>query len=240
MQPPDKKVYSFRADANALGGHLQTPFEKNIPTLAPVSLPAVGGFAMARSEAFTFDEIVTCSSAYTRVSGRENTKDGVRDGSVSILVTAVVEDLNLLEVVTARRVVAQVSIWVPGDGKPPRFSLLGSRFEGLKLAGHGRFPDVQRIGLAQAGQRDQKKNHTWVTSDLPSGQDDDKFHLQVDGFGNTGPCTVVIPGFGRITLGQLVITPDSVRLVALRADLGCPVTGGVTISCVGGGGGHDE
>jgi hypothetical protein len=110
MQSLDKKFYSFRADANALGGFLEKPFEKNIPTLAPVSLPAVGGFAMARSEAFTLDEIVTCSSAYTRVSGRENAKDG----SVSILVTAVVEGLNLLEVVTARRIVAQVSIWVRG------------------------------------------------------------------------------------------------------------------------------
>jgi hypothetical protein len=47
---------------------------------------------------------------------------------------------------------------------------------------------------------------------------------------------VEIPGFGRITLGQLLITPDSVQLVAIRADLGCPVSGGVTISCVGGGG----
>src|SRR3977135_3197336 len=113
MHSLGKKFYSFRADANALGGYLKEPFEKNIPTLAPVSLPAVGGFAMARSEAFTLDEIITCSSASTRVSGREHA-----DGSVSILVTAAVEGLNLLEVVTARRVVAQVSISIPKDERP--------------------------------------------------------------------------------------------------------------------------
>src|ERR1700716_2355284 len=129
MHSLGKKFYSFRADANALGGYLQEPFEKNIPTLAPVSLPAVGGFAMARSEAFTLDEIVSCSSAYTRVSGRQHA-----DGSASILVTAVVEGLSLLEVVTARRVVAQVSILVPENG-PQQISLIGSRFEGLQLAG---------------------------------------------------------------------------------------------------------
>ena len=275
MQSP-KKSYYFRADANALGGFLEKPFEKIIPTLAPVSLPAVGGFATARSEAFTLDEIVGCSSAYTRVSGRENPKDEAKDqaeeGSVSILVTAVVEDLNILEVVTARRIVAQVSIWVPGPDSQerPKFSLLGSRFEGLKLAGHDRrpkpypqqqpdqqqqqppppqsgeggradpltWPDVQRIRLARAGEP-AKKNHRWVTSDLSSEKGDDKFCLLVDGFEDTGPCKVKIPGFGLITLGELLITPDSVRLVALRADLGCPVTGGASVAAVGGGGGHN-
>ena len=248
MQTLDKKYYSFRADANALGGYLEKPFEKNIPTLAPVSLPAVGGFAMARSEAFTFDEIVTCSSAYTRVSGREN----ALDGSVSILVTAVVEGLNLLEVVTARRIVAQLSIRVPGGDGPPRFSLLGSRFEGLKLAGHSEpsdaegseeslvWPDIQPIGLAQAAAQPLQKNHPWVTSDLPAGEGGDNFCPRVDGFYGPGPHRVFIPGFGRITLGQLVITPDAVRLVALRADLGCPVTGGVSICAGGGGGIHDD
>jgi hypothetical protein len=102
------------------------------------------------------------------------------------------------------------------------------------------WPDIQSIGSAQAAEQPLQKNHPWVTSDLPSEDGGDNFCPQVDGFYGPGPHRVVIPGFGRITLGQLVITADSVRLVALRADLGCPVTGGVTISCVGGGGGHNE
>jgi hypothetical protein len=48
MKSFTKRSYSFRADANALGGFLLEPFQTNVPTLAPVSLPAVGGFAMAR------------------------------------------------------------------------------------------------------------------------------------------------------------------------------------------------
>jgi hypothetical protein len=90
------RSYSFRADANALGGFLEAP-PKIVHTLVPVSLPAVGGFATARSEGFNLDEIVSCSSAYTRVSGSEHRADG----SISMLATAVVEGLNLLEVVTA-------------------------------------------------------------------------------------------------------------------------------------------
>jgi hypothetical protein len=214
----NKKLYSFRADANALGGYLETPCKKCIPTLAPVSLPAVGGFAMARSEAFTLDEIVSCSSAYTRVSGRQDAEDG----SVAILITAVVEGLNLLEVVTARRVVSQVSISIPKGTGPLQISLTGSRFEGLLLAGR-----EFRLKL--------NPKYEWMTRDPKSGNIVGSAFEDAD---PTAPCgqVVDIPGFGRITLGELRLSGDSVQLVAIRADLGCPVTGGVSI-CTGGGGG---
>src|SRR5580698_6606492 len=101
----NRSFYSFRADATALGGYLEEPFQMNIPTLTPVSLPPVGGFAMARSEGFILDEIVSCTLAYTRVSGREHA-----DGSISTLVTSVVEGLNLLGVVKAKRIVSRVSV----------------------------------------------------------------------------------------------------------------------------------
>jgi hypothetical protein len=235
MQSLDKKLYSFRVDASALGGYLEQPFEKNIRTVAPVSLPPVGGFAMARSEAFTLNEIVRCSSAYTRVSGRE------LDGSISILVTAVVEDLNLLEVVTARRVVSQLSISIP-EGGPRQISLVGSRFEGLRVAGTEDFPDIQRIGCEYVGGLTQS---TEGGDDANAGEPGAKSGAWVKGRGwrsmieGCEAHTVLIPGFGRITLGQLLVTPDSVQLVAIRADLGCPVKGGVTISAGGGGGTHD-
>jgi hypothetical protein len=141
-----QRIYALRADANALGGYLDKPLVKVIPTLAPVSLPAVGGFATARSEAFTLDEIVSCSNAYTRVSGREQTTHGTG----SILVTAVVEDLNILEVVRAERVVAQVTIELSADGRRLGFSLAGSGFEGLRVAGHECRPTLN-ARLQQSG-----------------------------------------------------------------------------------------
>jgi hypothetical protein len=127
-----KKLYTLRADANALGGFLEAPVARTLPTLAPVSLPPVGGFAMARSGAFTVDEIISCSSAYTRVSGQEC----CADGSASILVSAVVEDLNILEVVRADRIVTQLSITLSEDSAPLGFSVAGTVFEGLRIAGH--------------------------------------------------------------------------------------------------------
>jgi hypothetical protein len=231
-----KRFYSFRADANALGGYLETPFVANIPTLTPVSLPTVGGFAMARSEAFTLDEIVRCSSAYTRVSGRENA-----DESASILVRAVVNDLNIRNVVTATRIVAQVSITLPKDKGPPTFSLAGSCFEDLRVAGPGGaqspdWPDIQRIGQTKAAE--QAQNYQWLNSDPTPAEGGGESGPQANGGGR--PHRLVIPGFGRIILGELLLSRDSVQLVAIRADLGCPVTGRMSICCVGGGGVYND
>jgi hypothetical protein len=273
-----QRFYSFRADANALGGFLEEPFQKIIPTLAPVSLPAVGGFATARSEAFNLDEIVSCSSAHTRVSGTEHHADG----SISIQIAAAVEGLNILEVVTAERIVAQVSISIPNDNEPPKISLAGSCFEGLRLAGRGSRPslnsdlrqpdgdnrgdgspltwrDIQRAGRAQAerlincfkdrGDEDAyrwaMKRHGWMMSDPKHEDRGNVLCSMVDGFegaesnGSSGHI-VEIPGFGRIILGELLVSRDSVQLVAIRADLGCPVKGKISVCAVGGGGSGDN
>src|SRR5580692_7035605 len=135
-----KKLYTLRADANALGGFLEGPAARTLPTLAPVSLPPVGGFATARSEAFTAAEIISCSSAYTRVSGQECCEDG----SASILVTAVVEDLNILEVVRADRIVTQLSIRLSDESPVLGFSVSGTVFEGLRIAGHPCHPTLNK------------------------------------------------------------------------------------------------
>jgi len=272
------RFYSFRADANALGGFLEEPLPKNIPTVAPVSLPAVGGIATARSEAFNLDAIVSCSSAYTRVSGMEHRADG----SISMLTTAVVEGLNILEVVTAERIVAQVSISIPRETREIQISLAGSRFEGLRLAGHHSQPNlnaelnppgagpgghglplswqnIQKAGRSQAkklierfkSRRDKdadqwaQKRHGWMAADPLPENGGNLLCSLVDGFdgeesNNSCGHIVEIPGFGRIFLGELRVSHDSVQLVAVRAELGCPVKGKVGVCAVGGGGTGDN
>jgi hypothetical protein len=261
-----QRWYILRADANALGGYLREPVEKSIPTLAPVSLPAVGGFSTARSEAFELDEIVSCSAAYTRVSGQEHA-----NGSSSILVTAVVENLNILEVVRAERVVAQVSIFLPGEPAPIEISTAGSTFEGLYLAGQKCLPKfnedlqgsgggqgltwekVAPVGLAQdktlieACKDGAKETQEWVASRhkslapaAPAVASYASASL-VDSLGVAGGnrCyghIVDIPQFGRIILGELLLSRDAVQLVAIRAELGCPVSGRISTNAVGGGG----
>ncbi len=265
-----RRWYILRADANALGGYLHEPIHRSIPTLAPVSLPAVGGFSTARSAAFAVDEIVSCASAYTRVSGEENA-----DGSSSILVTAVVEDLNILEVVRAERVVTQVSISLPAEAGPLAISAVGSTYDGLRLGGQRCVPtlnpalqgargeeglltwhDAQSVGqtqgrnLVQAFQghsgearRWVESRHRWMTSGAPAASGGyaqaslvDSVAVEVPGGSRCYGHIVEIPQFGRVILGELLVSHDSVQVVGIRAELGCPVKGRISSNAIGGGG----
>jgi hypothetical protein len=265
-----RHFHAFRADATALGGFLRQPLQKSIPTLAPVCLPAAGGFASARSEAFNLDEVVSVSSAYTLVSGRESREEG----AISTLVTAVVENLNILEVVTAKRIVAQISVTSPLDGGPQRISLGGSRFEKLRFLGRDASltvnagilnpkPEGGETGSPftwpsfrkSAGERAEtlinrftshtdkdatewaKSRHGWKTGDdrvVRSFVDDIEESAGCSSYGHI----VEIPGFGRIFLGELFVSRNSVQLVSIRAELGCPITGTVTGPTAAESGGH--
>jgi len=266
-----QRLYSLRADATALGGYLDKPVEQPIPTLAPVSLPPVGGVAKARSEAFTLDDIISCSSAHTLVSGREDPSGGAS----SILVKAVIEQLNILEVVRARRIVMQLSITLPEEG-PIGISLAGSTFEGLRLGGHecevklnrelqsprdskelltwrevGRQTSrAQRDGLLNGFKEHGEEayqwavsRHRWMTSELP--ECGFAQASLIDSLGVSGTCrshghVVEITEFGRVFLGELFVAHNTVQLVGIRAELGCPVAGRVSTNAVGGGGVRDN
>jgi hypothetical protein len=136
--PSAPKAFYYHAHANSLGGFLQTPHKKVVPSQASVALPSVGGHAATRTEAFNCDEIVSCRAAYTRATGAQADPDG----PWSTLVTSVVEGLNILETFKVERMVAQVSVEHPGDGGNPTISLAGCHFEGLKISGHDISPTL--------------------------------------------------------------------------------------------------
>jgi len=165
-----KHDFYFDASASSLGGTLIEPSSLSIPAQASASLPVAGGFATARSEAFNLDGLISCAAASTTVYGRKKA-----DGSARVLIKAVVEGLNLLDVVTADRLVAQISVDIPVRAEPRRVSVLGSQFDGLKVGGtlvrpcfapdllrpkpgvngsmaNLTWEDFDRVGRAQAGE----------------------------------------------------------------------------------------
>jgi hypothetical protein len=219
---------TYRFDATALSGFVTEPFKKDIPTLAPSLLPQAGGFATARSGAFNLDEVVSVSSAYTLVTARTESED-----RLVALTTAVVEDLNILEVVTARRIVAQLLVTYSKAGKADKgatgrtISLAGSRFEGLRIAGHEHSCKLNLTPLPRPG--------TTTGSELALPWDDLAKATQNQLAGETRDFDkwpierqiIDIPGYGKIFLGELDVTPESVRFVSIRVELGCLVAGQV-------------
>jgi hypothetical protein len=135
-KPPAKggPVHIYYAEANVLSADLKQPLEEEIPPRVQVKLPASGRYRFKKANSFRFEGIISYHSAYSQVAGHPSSKS---DGSAT-LATAVVEGLNVLDVVTADRVVAQISTVHPvfGTGQVPSVTFLGTRFENLRIGGH--------------------------------------------------------------------------------------------------------
>lgn len=126
------RVHYFHADACAFGGYFERPIEHTVAPQAPMSLSPSGGYGSARSENFRLEGVMSYKSAYTQVAGHLSKKEG--HGWVT-LVTSVVEGLNVLDVITADRLSAQISTEHPLQGDNPKVNFLGTSFENLKVAG---------------------------------------------------------------------------------------------------------
>jgi hypothetical protein len=134
MPEPIKRQHFYHAEATVLEGHLSLPLVEDIERQAYAKLPAVeGGYISEPPKGYRLGSVISYSSAYTQVAGHPDVKPG---HGWSALATAVVEDFNVLDILTADRVVAQISTSHPLVGYVPSVSFLGTRFENLRIAGH--------------------------------------------------------------------------------------------------------
>ena len=142
MEASKSRVFYYHADASPFGGHITHPVEKLITAQAPTSLAQAGGHATSQVGPFQLDDIVSGQAAYSEIFGSINKTNG----AWTTLVTSVVEGLNVLEVVTADRVVSRLSVEHPLVGDNPRVSFMGCQFENLRIAGEKVNP-VMNLGL---------------------------------------------------------------------------------------------
>ena len=133
MQASTKRTFHYHADASPLGGHITHPFEKIVHTQASTSLAQAGGHAESRIDSYQLDNAVTVTSgpAYSHTTGVLNKTTG----AWTTLVTSVVENLNVLEIVTADRIVSKLHVEYPEQGDHPRISIIGSKFVNLRVNG---------------------------------------------------------------------------------------------------------
>jgi hypothetical protein len=244
-----RRIYLHDASAVATSGRIVSPFEDLIPAQAALALPVSGGYGSTRVDGFRYKEILCFGSAYTEVAGA----GGGEDGPFETLAVAAVEKLNILDVVTCERMVARIASTHPVDGREPSISLLGSRFERLRVGNYfwdeldlavGAIADCStwtklQNALGNGGTREQLKRVAMPAPNgdpvaLPDGQ-----HMpNVLGFslcsaaGKSSnamevPARIHLPEFGTVYLGQLFVYQYSRQLLMLRVDLGCPIKGGV-------------
>jgi len=136
-----KRTFHYHASAHALSGQFWRPFQRVIEVQAPTTLPSIGGVGNSRVDNFRLDNLVSFKAAYTHVQGSElEVKDkGQSRITHTTQVTSTVEHLNILDVVTADRIVARLTSVHDAEDKAaggePRIIMIGSRFENLRIAG---------------------------------------------------------------------------------------------------------
>src|SRR5262249_43432149 len=94
-------------------------------------LATIGGHGTSRVENFRFQHFASFTLGHTMVSGSQEDSDG----SHTTLVTSVVEGLNVLDVVTADRLVTRIASNHKAEEPESRSTVFGSRIENLKIAG---------------------------------------------------------------------------------------------------------
>jgi hypothetical protein len=160
---PSPTSHYFHAEAHALAGALKLPFMQGIKKQAFVKLEgqladlpeeerAQRNYFSQHANNFRLEGIISYAAAHTQVAGHSSDK---HDGASVTLATSVVEDLNVLNVVTADRVVAQISTThIPGEPSP-HVTFLGTHFENLRIARHRAEPYLK---LDLAGPRAEGKD----------------------------------------------------------------------------------
>jgi len=251
-----QRTYIFNGHGHALSGHITHLSDLQIEVQAGMSLPTTGGIGHARVENFRFREYVSFSAAYTYVAGSKHGRD-----MHTTLVTSAVENLNILDVVTADRVVARLASHHSLDEKlnqeEPEITLLGSKIDNLKISGC----PVQLVFEDDLFIR--CKTFETLKKEFDGSAGFRK--MAADPFVTTPPrvpvdprgvflCSLVknmeincagvkavghafeVPEFGRVYIGEVLAQYRKRTVTMLRIELGCPIVGTMMTTQAGGNG----
>jgi hypothetical protein len=168
--------YFYHASAYGLAAEIQRPVNQSVPAQAATALSSVGGHGSIRMEKFSVPPFISFDTAYSEVGGSFDDCHGVH----TTYAQATIEGLNIFDMLTADRVVARMVIYSPEEGDDEgehSFSITGSHFDNLRIAGH---PIEVKLATPKLHEHDtyskfEKAYHDKSGADLlPWGNQDDK------------------------------------------------------------------
>ncbi|SRR6266481_644979 len=233
-EPKQRIPFHFHAQAHAFSATFHRPVLYPIAAQASVSLPTIGGHAHSRVDNFRVDSLVRFTSATSHVSGSWMDNNEI----VTTHATAVIEGLNILDFITADRIVARLtSEHYVGDPEG-HFLALGSTFEGLKIAGHPvtvtlrhdllvdcKSFDAMRSRLAKDREPDKI---SVVTNEVALCSLAEDVDVKFPGLHKKGHI-LKIDHFGEISFAEIFAVCGSRTLTMLRLKLGSPNGGSGTV-----------
>jgi hypothetical protein len=252
MAPSDHRSFLYHASAHAYSGHFVRPENVLIEAQAGVTLPSSGGQHTARVENFRQGALVSFDSASSQVCGSEKVEDGKTIHTT--LVTSAVEGLNVLNMVTADRVVARLASSYEHGSPESKIVLVGTRFENLCVAGchidvkldHEFFLPLHTFAAAKNKFETDEEFRKMSGNPFDDGVRPNKVEERgiirctlvkelhpakcpgVTHYGHRKH-VLVVPEFGKIYLAELFLEHARKRLTMIRIELGSPQGGGSTI-----------
>jgi len=156
------RVHNYHADASPLAGYLTHPSELELHTKGAVSLGPAGGHSEARAESFSHKDLMHSGAVYSQVTG----SIAKTSRNWTTHVTSVIEKLNVLDIVTADKIVSTITVEHPHDGYYPSVSFAGSEFVNLRINGKPVTPtlDLGLVSLAAP----KRKTHSSKEGDMLS------------------------------------------------------------------------
>jgi hypothetical protein len=133
--PRHSSQWMYHGSAYGFAGEIERPFRHVIPTQAATVLGSNGGRGQARVEKFKLEGVISFDAAYVEVGG---SFDDCHNRHTSYA-SSTVENLNILNVVSADLIVSRIAIYSPlitEEKGEFTFNITGSHFENLKIAGH--------------------------------------------------------------------------------------------------------
>jgi hypothetical protein len=221
--------FHYHAEGHAFSGTFTRPVKHEIEALAGASLPLTGGHGRALVENFQIDQTLSFRRSYSHVSGSQDEK-GLHNSHS----TVVIEGLNILEVVTADRVVARLTSEHDPKVREGHILALGTQFENLRVAGYPVEVEFDHDLFLK------NKNYASLSKNLAalrkSGRIAEESHgvilcslvksLKVTGPGLTVNAHVLtVEHFGKIYFGEVLSEPGFKRLSMMRLELGSPIAG---------------
>jgi hypothetical protein len=146
----------YHAEAHVLSGNLKHPVEQPIEHKGRVVLEKTrdAGHVSEFVKETSLEGLISFKAGHTHASGSKIEKKDLWGNDHSgwvTLSTSVLEGLNVFEVITADRVVAQVSTeHAMKNGLVPKVTFLGTRFENLQVGG---YPVKVELDLAICGDK---------------------------------------------------------------------------------------
>src|SRR5215467_9044722 len=123
--------FHYHGYGHVFSAQFTRPFHEQIDVLAGAALPPTGGHGSSSSENFRFRQFISFKRGYTHVSGGYQSDDKTNN----TLVTSVIEGLNMMDVLTADRIVCRLYSKHAEDAPEGNITMHGSKFENLSICG---------------------------------------------------------------------------------------------------------